>query len=103
MTKQEQVEKLTRYMANFVSHIGKKLPDDIIAKLDELAQKEDSPLSKTIYETMKRNQELAVKLPGYRSTAVLGKMRNTVSADGRAGRPFKGCSDYLHKRSPFAS
>ena len=37
MTKQEQVEKLTRYMANFVSHIGKKLPDDIIAKLDELA------------------------------------------------------------------
>ena len=43
-------------MANFVSYIGKVLPDDIKAKIDELAEKEDSPLSKVIYETMKRNQ-----------------------------------------------
>lgn len=43
MGKTEQVEKLTNYMANFVSYIGKVLPDDIIAKLDELAEKEDSP------------------------------------------------------------
>ena len=73
MTKQEQVEKLTRYMANFVSHIGKKLPDDIIRKLDELAEKEDSPLSKTIYATMKKNQELAVQLnrPSCQDTGVL--------------------------------
>ena len=55
MGKTEQVEKLTNYMANFVSYIGKVLPDDIIAKLDELAEKEDSPLSKTIYQTMKLN------------------------------------------------
>ena len=55
MSKTEQVEKLTNYMANFVSYIGKVLPDDIIAKLDELAEKEDSPLSKTIYQTMKLN------------------------------------------------
>ena len=40
MNKNEQVEQLTRYMANFVSHIGKILPDDIIAKLDELAAQE---------------------------------------------------------------
>ena len=73
MTKQEQVEKLTRYMANFVSHIGKKLPDDIIAKLDELAEKEDSPLSKVIYDTMKRNQKLAQELnrPSCQDTGVL--------------------------------
>ena len=51
-SKEKQVEQLTTYMANFVSHIGKVLPDDIIAKLDELAEKEDSPLSKVIYETM---------------------------------------------------
>ena len=57
MSKTEQVEKLTNYMANFVSYIGKVLPDDIIAKLDELAEKEDSPLSKTIYQTMKLNQK----------------------------------------------
>jgi len=44
MSRKEQVEQLTNYMANFVAHIGKVLPDDIIAKLDELAEKEDSPL-----------------------------------------------------------
>ena len=54
-------------------HIGKKLPDDIIVKLDELAEKEDSPLSKVIYQTMKRNQDLAVKLnrPSCQDTGVL--------------------------------
>ena len=61
MSKKEQVEQLTDYMANFVSYIAKVLPDDIIAKLDELAEKEDSPLSKVIYETMKKNQERAMK------------------------------------------
>lgn len=54
MSKKEQVEQLTQYMANFVAYIGKMLPDDIIAKLDELAEKEDSPLSKVIYQTMKK-------------------------------------------------
>ena len=72
-TKKEQVEQLTTYMANFVSYIGKVLPDDIIAKLDELAEKEDSPLSKVIYQTMKRNQVLAKELnrPSCQDTGVL--------------------------------
>lgn len=39
MNKQEQVQQMTTYMANFVSHIAKVLPDDIIAKLDELAHR----------------------------------------------------------------
>ena len=77
MSRTEQVEQLTNYMAHFVAHIGKKLPDDIIAKLDELAEKEDSPLSKVIYQTMKRNQDL----PGYRCPSVLGKVRNQIPAD----------------------
>ena len=34
MSRTEQVEQLTNYMAHFVAHIGKKLPDDIIVKLD---------------------------------------------------------------------
>ena len=42
MDKKAQVEQLTTYMANFVSYIGKVLPDDIKAKIDELAEKEDS-------------------------------------------------------------
>ena len=73
MSKQAQVEKLTDYMANFVSYIGKVLPDDIIVKLDELAEKEDSPLSKTIYQTMKLNQKLAKELnrPSCQDTGVL--------------------------------
>lgn len=60
-------------MANFVSHIAKKLPDDVIAKLDELGKKEDSPLAKVIYETMARNQKLAAELdrPSCQDTGVL--------------------------------
>ena len=51
MSNEKQVEQLTTYMANFIAHIAKKLPDDVIAKLTELRDKEDSPLSKTIYDT----------------------------------------------------
>ena len=73
MDKKQQVEKLTNYMANFVDYIGKVLPDDIIAKLDELGEKEDSPLSKVIYKTMKKNQGLAKELnrPSCQDTGVL--------------------------------
>lgn len=73
MSQQEMVTKMTDIMAGFVGHIGKKLPDDVIAKLDELAQKETSPLAKTLYETMTRNQNLAVALdrPSCQDTGVL--------------------------------
>ena len=73
MSNEKQVEQLTTYMANFIAHIAKKLPDDVIAKLTELRDKEDSPLSKTIYDTMFRNQELAVQLnrPSCQDTGVL--------------------------------
>ena len=46
MSNEKQVEQLTTYMANFIAHIAKKLPDDVIAKLTELRDKEDSPLYK---------------------------------------------------------
>ena len=55
MTKEEQVKKLTDYMAKFIAYTAKKLPDDVIAKLQELRDQEDSPLSKTIYNTMFEN------------------------------------------------
>ena len=73
MSKKEQVEQLTAYMANFVAYTAKVLPDDVIEKLDELAEQEDSPLSKVIYSTMKRNQELARTLnrPSCQDTGVL--------------------------------
>ena len=59
MNKQEQVQQMTTYMANFVSHIAKVLPDDIIAKLSDRGALGDAPLSKGIYEPMNRNQKLA--------------------------------------------
>ena len=48
MNKQEQVQQMTTYMENFVIHIAKVLPYDIIAKRDELVAQEDAPLSKVI-------------------------------------------------------
>ena len=56
MANEAQVKKLTDIMAQFVGFTAKKLPDDVIAKLDELRQKEDSPMAKVIYDTMFRNQ-----------------------------------------------
>lgn len=54
MSREEQVEKLTAYMANFIGYTAKVLPDDVIAKLDELAEREDGFLPKVIYQTMKK-------------------------------------------------
>lgn len=73
MSKEEQIQRMKGMMAKFIAHTGKKLPDDVIAKLQELRDKEDSPLAKTIYDTMFRNQELAVKLdrPSCQDTGVL--------------------------------
>ena len=73
MTHEEQLKKLKNIMAQFVGFTAKKLPDDVIAKLEELSKKEDSPMAKVIYETMFRNQELAVKLdrPSCQDTGVL--------------------------------
>ena len=41
MSKEEQVKKLTDQMAKFIAYTAKKLPDDVIAKLEELREKED--------------------------------------------------------------
>ena len=62
MNKEESVKLMTDKMAKFVGHIGKKLPDDVIAKLEELAAQETAPLPKVLYETMTKNQGLAVSL-----------------------------------------
>ncbi|MFR6386301.1 MAG: fumarate hydratase [Lachnospiraceae bacterium] len=43
MGKKEQVEQLTTYMANFVSYIGKVLPDDIIAKIRRTGRERGQP------------------------------------------------------------
>ena len=73
MTKEENVKKLTDMVADFVGHIGKKLPDDVVAKLEELGRQETAALPKVLYETMTKNQNLAVKLdrPSCQDTGVI--------------------------------
>lgn len=73
MSNERQSKKMKEIMAKFIAHTGKKLPDDVIAKLQELRDKEDTHLAKTIYDTMFHNQELAVKLnrPSCQDTGVL--------------------------------
>ena len=73
MNKEQSVKLMTDKMAKFVGHIGKKLPDDVIAKLEELAAQETAPLPKVLYETMTKNQGLAVSLdrPSCQDTGVL--------------------------------
>ena len=66
------VEKLTDVMAHFLGHTAIRLPDDVIAKLEELRDKEEHPLAKVIYRTMFRNQRLAEELqrPSCQDTGV---------------------------------
>lgn len=62
MNKAESVQSMTDTMEKFLTLVGKKLPDDVEAKLVELRVMETSPLAKTIYNTMFLNQKLAVEL-----------------------------------------
>ena len=73
MTKENGVKVLTDMVADFVAHIGKKLPDDVVKKLEELGSQETAALPKVLYETMTKNQGLAVELnrPSCQETGVL--------------------------------
>ena len=59
MDKQKAVQKMTEVMAKFVGYTGKVLPDDMTAKLHELAERETQPLAKEIYKTMFENHRLS--------------------------------------------
>ncbi|MFV0497640.1 MAG: L(+)-tartrate dehydratase subunit alpha [Candidatus Fimivivens sp.] len=73
MSKEAQVQKMTDTMSAFTALVGKKLPDDVEAKLADLRGKETSALSKTIYDAMALNQKLAMDLnrPCCQDTGVL--------------------------------
>lgn len=49
-------------IAKFTDLVSKKLPDDVEARLRQLAEEEDQPMAKMIYATMQRNQKLALEL-----------------------------------------
>lgn len=73
MSNAAQVQKMTEIMSAFTALVGKKLPDDVEAKLADLRSKETAPLSKTIYDAMAKNQQLAMDLnrPCCQDTGVL--------------------------------
>ena len=73
MSNEAQVKRLTDIMAQFVDFTSKKLPDDVAAKLCQLRDEEDAPMAKVIYDTMFRNQELAMEKnrPSCQDTGVL--------------------------------
>lgn len=85
MNHEEQVKKMKDIMAKFLGHTAIRLPDDVIEKLEELRDKEDTPLAKVIYRTMFRNQMLAEKLqrPSCQDTGgspVLDPLRHKIPA-----------------------
>lgn len=71
--KDKLVTNMTEIMSKFVALVGKKLPDDVENKLQDLSKKETSQLAKVIYSTMQENQNLAMKLnrPCCQDTGVL--------------------------------
>jgi L(+)-tartrate dehydratase alpha subunit len=73
MDKDKSVNEMTGIMARFVSLVGKKLPDDVRTKLNELRVIETDPLPKIVYDTMFKNQELSLELnrPSCQDTGVL--------------------------------
>ena len=57
-----RLSRLTDVVARFTSLVSRRLPDDVTVRLKALAEAETNPMATMIYQTMRRNQELAEKL-----------------------------------------
>lgn len=62
MNKEQMIQSMTDTIAKFTGYMGKRLPDDVMAKLRDLREQEDSYLAKVVYDSMFENQEIADKL-----------------------------------------
>lgn len=62
MEKREAVDQLTGLIANFTGIVGKRLPDDVTAKLKALSEEETMPMAKMIYQAYETNQTAAWEL-----------------------------------------
>ncbi|MBE6477087.1 MAG: L(+)-tartrate dehydratase subunit alpha [Propionibacteriaceae bacterium] len=58
----DQAARLMHMLARFTDHISKHLPWDVEERLAELAASETDNRARMIYDTMRRNQELAAEL-----------------------------------------
>ena len=50
-TKEQQVQEMTNVIAKFIAYMAKKLPDDVEAKIKELAADEIKPFMKLCIKT----------------------------------------------------
>ncbi len=62
MNKDGQREKFIDIIAKFIAYTGKHLPDDVLAKLKELKEKEDTVLAKIVYDAMFEDLKMADEL-----------------------------------------
>ncbi len=73
MSHEDDIQALTRLMADFTAFIGKRLPDDVVAKLQALRDQEQKDLSKVVYDSMFENlaQAIALNRPACQDTGVI--------------------------------
>ncbi len=69
----EGTEKLVETIGKFTSLVSQRLPDDVANRLRELAEEEDQPMARMIYDTMMKNQNLAwdLKRPSCQDTGLI--------------------------------
>lgn len=73
MSSQNNTSIIKDVMASFIGHTAKRLPDDVLEKLNELRSKETDPMAGSIYDLMFKNLESAEQLsrPACQDTGVL--------------------------------
>lgn len=62
MNTSEAMSSLTDVMTRFTGYVGKRLPTDVMKKLEALRAEEDAPLAVAVYESMFENQKRADEL-----------------------------------------
>ncbi|AMO46479.1 Hydro-lyase, Fe-S type, tartrate/fumarate subfamily, alpha subunit [Enterobacter sp. FY-07] len=58
----EAISLLTDVMTRFTGYVGKRLPTDVMKKLEALRAEEDAPLAVAVYDSMFENQKRADEL-----------------------------------------
>ncbi|MDR2312983.1 MAG: L(+)-tartrate dehydratase subunit alpha [Spirochaetaceae bacterium] len=58
----QAAERLTAIIEGLMALVGKRLPDDVRARLEELRSREDSPLGREVYAAMFTNLDMAEAL-----------------------------------------
>ncbi|MDH6364680.1 L(+)-tartrate dehydratase alpha subunit [Enterococcus sp. PF1-24] len=68
-----EAKKMRDILVEYITVVGRRLPDDVTKKLEELAKIEVEPLQQLVYDTMKENQMLAEELnrPSCQDTGAL--------------------------------